>query len=37
MGVDAETAKGAIRVSLGKDNSEADIDQLLAALHTIGH
>lgn len=35
MGVDAETAKGAVRVSLGKDNEEADIDALLDALRTI--
>lgn len=35
MGVEAETAKTAIRVSLGKDNSEADIDGFLAALQAI--
>jgi len=35
MGVDADTAKTAIRVSLGKDNSEADIDAFLVALHNI--
>ena len=32
MGEDAETARGAIRISLGKDTTEADIDTLLAAL-----
>jgi cysteine desulfurase len=32
MGVDADTAKGAVRVSLGKDNTEADIDGFLDAL-----
>ena len=35
MGVDADTAKSAIRVSLGKDNREADIDALLATLHRL--
>jgi len=35
MGADAETAKGAIRVSLGKDNTEAEVDALVAALHTV--
>ncbi len=35
MGVDADTAKSAIRVSLGKDNSETDIIAFLVALQTI--
>jgi cysteine desulfurase len=35
MGVEAQAAKGAIRVSLGKDNNEAEIDALLAALQDI--
>ena len=35
MGVDAETAKSAIRASLGKDNTEAEVDTFLAALRTI--
>jgi cysteine desulfurase len=35
MGYDAVTAKGAIRVSLGKDNSAEDIDRLLAVLAEI--
>jgi cysteine desulfurase len=32
MGVDAETAKGAIRVSFGQGNTEAEVQGLLAAL-----
>jgi cysteine desulfurase len=36
MGVDADTAKSAIRVSVGKDNSEADIEAFLAVLQTFG-
>ncbi|MFQ5642197.1 MAG: cysteine desulfurase family protein [Thiogranum sp.] len=32
MGVDAAVARGAIRVSLGKDTTAADVDTLLAAL-----
>ena len=32
MGVDPATARGAVRVSLGKDNTEADVDALLGAL-----
>ena len=32
MGVDADIARGAIRISLGKDTTETDIDTLLAAL-----
>ena len=35
MGVDADTAKSAIRVSLGKDNRAADVDALLAALRAL--
>ena len=35
MGVAADTAKSAIRVSVGKDNSEADIEAFLATLQTI--
>jgi cysteine desulfurase len=32
MGLDRDTAKGAIRVSLGKDNTAAEVDQFLQAL-----
>ena len=32
MGVDADIARGAIRISLGKDTTETEIDTLLAAL-----
>ncbi|MDD5037679.1 MAG: aminotransferase class V-fold PLP-dependent enzyme, partial [Methylococcaceae bacterium] len=35
MGVKPESAKSAIRVSLGKDNGETDIDDFLAALKAI--
>ena len=35
LGIDADTAKKAIRVSFGKDNSEADVEALLAALKTF--
>jgi len=35
MGIDRDTAKGAIRVSLGKDNTEAEVDQFLAALGSL--
>jgi cysteine desulfurase len=35
MGIDHEVAAGAIRVSLGKDNTEAEIDQFLAVLVAI--
>jgi cysteine desulfurase len=35
MGVDADTAKSAIRVSVGKDNSQADIEAFLAVLQTF--
>ncbi|MDD1650654.1 MAG: cysteine desulfurase [Methylococcaceae bacterium] len=32
MGVDAETARGAIRVSLGRGNTEFEVDQFMEAL-----
>ncbi|MEA2080619.1 MAG: cysteine desulfurase family protein [Pseudomonadota bacterium] len=32
MGVDAELARAAIRISLGKDTTESDVDMLLAAV-----
>ena len=32
MGVDADTARGAIRISLGKDTTESEVDFLLAEL-----
>lgn len=35
MGVAPELARGAIRVSFGQDNTEADVDRLLAALATL--
>lgn len=35
MGVPRDVAGGAIRVSLGRDNTEADIDGFLAALKTL--
>lgn len=35
MGLSAEVAKGAIRVSFGKDNTLAEVDQLLSALAQI--
>jgi len=35
MGIDRDTAKGAIRVSLGKDNTEPEVDQFLAALGSL--
>ncbi|SFF54521.1 cysteine desulfurase [Fontimonas thermophila] len=35
MGVPREIARGAIRVSLGRENSEADIDGFLAALKSL--
>lgn len=35
MGVDRTTAYGAIRMSLGKDNTEADVDAALEALQTV--
>ena len=37
MGVAPEIARGAVRVSLGTDNTEVDIDQLINALQvTVG-
>jgi len=35
MGVDGELARGAVRVSVGKDSREADIDALVAALRGV--
>jgi cysteine desulfurase len=35
MGVDAEVAKGAVRIGLGRDNGEADVDRLLEVLHEL--
>jgi len=35
MGVDAESARGSIRLSLGFDSSEADIDRALEILPTV--
>jgi len=35
MGVDAERAKGAVRVSLGAGNGEADVARFIEALRTI--
>jgi cysteine desulfurase len=35
MGIERDVAKGAIRVSLGKDNSEQDVEQFLQALGTL--
>lgn len=35
MGVEAQLAKSAIRVSLGKDNSETEIDQFIDALKAL--
>jgi cysteine desulfurase len=35
MGFDRDTAKGAVRVSFGKANTEADVDAFLAALRAI--
>lgn len=35
MGLSAEVAKGAIRVSFGKDNTLAEVDELLSALAQI--
>lgn len=32
MGIEAELAQGAVRISLGKDNSEEDVDALVGAL-----
>jgi cysteine desulfurase len=37
MGVAPEIARGAVRVSLGADNSESDIDEFINALRaTVG-
>jgi cysteine desulfurase len=35
MGIDANTAKGAVRVSLGPGNSEGDVDRLLSAVQAL--
>ena len=35
MGIAHETAKGAIRVSFGKDNTEAEVEQFLSALKAV--
>ena len=35
MGLDRDTAKGAIRVRRGKGNTEAEIDRFLGALTTV--
>ncbi len=35
MGIAPEVAKGAIRVSFGKDNSEAEVEQFLSALKAV--
>lgn len=35
MGLDAETAKGAVRVSFGKDNTDDDVQALLSALSQL--
>jgi cysteine desulfurase len=35
MGVKHSLAKSAIRVSLGKDNTEADIDEFVCALNAL--
>ena len=35
MGIDAVSAKGAVRVSLGKDNTEREVDDFLTALATF--
>lgn len=35
MGVDEETAKSAVRVSLGKDNTETDVERFLEALRAL--
>lgn len=37
MGVEETLAKSAIRISLGKDNTEADVVQFLSALTEIAH
>jgi cysteine desulfurase len=35
MGINPSLAKSAIRVSLGKDNTEADIDEFVCALNAL--
>ena len=35
MGVDPDLARGAVRVSLGKDNDEQDVNAFVAAVHSI--
>ena len=35
MGIDPEVAKGAIRVSLGRDNQPDDVERLLQALQRL--
>jgi cysteine desulfurase len=35
MGIERDLAYGAVRVSLGKDSSEADVDRMLAALGAL--
>jgi cysteine desulfurase len=35
MGIDQPVAKSAIRVSLGQDNTEADVDQFISVLKTV--
>lgn len=35
MGVDSVVAKGAIRISLGKDNTEQDIDKMISVINKL--
>jgi cysteine desulfurase len=35
MGMSYDTAKGAIRVSFGKDNTEAEVEQFLSAFKAV--
>ena len=35
MGVDSATAKGAIRISLGKDNTEQEVDEFILTLKRL--
>ena len=35
MGVDPDLARGAVRVSLGKDNDEQDVNAFVAAVQSI--
>lgn len=37
MGLSYDTAKGAIRVSFGKDNTEAEVEQFLSAFKAVAH